>query len=440
MGLRRVKKSNTTDWSVKNGHDRLAEGIKSSVAVKGLGSTRLSLIAILTLIVVGYILSYIYPAQQIADEIYVHLPRITTDSERHDRDKQKYISELDSHIDQELAHHVPPNDTQHEDGRTDHAHEPAHHVHIDAIVRHVLSKLPVLPPVPVSECKDMPVLDNGDCQAVGLRRPPWACSDVIRKSLDEFKATVFDKVQDKSKENRVEKMKTQVDQLFAIWYMLRHSHPKVTTVVVENGHVLRRRVIRYALPDAQIICLNARNGTGGSLVAMRRGLRVITGKMFKDMDWDAVEEVRNKSETVVILENGNERTLDRRTHGLHRFIMLSNREYLRGDEVSMKWACETRRKHEWKGTVSYDMGRSIETQTWEEHERIALNTVRARVHLYYEMPPIVSARFSGSTRFDDGSTSTALVRSVSELRAVFGTDLDVSDLKGYEHTCYVETV
>lgn len=437
MGLRRVKKSNATEWSPKNGHDR-NDGSKSSLVVNGFGSPRLSLIAILTLLVVGYILSYIYPPQQIADEIYVHLPRISTDSERHDRDKQKYIGELDAHIDYELAHHVPPNDTQHEDGRTDHAHEPAHHVHIDAIVRHVLSKSPVLPPVPVSECKDMPVLDNGDCQAVGLRRPPWGCPDMIRKALGEFKAAVFDKVQDKSKEKRVEKMKTQVDQLFAIWYMLQHIHPRVVTVVVENGHVLRRRVIRYALPNAQIISLDAQNGTG-SMTAIRRGVRVIKGKTFKDVDWDTVE-VRNKSETVVILESGNERTLDRRTHGLHRFIMLSNREYLRGDEVSMKWACETRRRDEWKGTVSYDMGRSIEAQTWEEHEKIAMNTVRARVHLYYEIPPIVSARLSGSTAFDDALTNTALVRSVGELRAVFGTDLDVSDLKGYEHTCYVETV
>lgn len=438
MGLRRVKKSNATDWSAKNGTDR-NDPNKLSVGFTALGSTRLSLIAILTLMVVGYILSYIYPAKQIADEIYVHLPRISTHSERHTRDEQNYVSELDSHIDQELAHHVPPNDTQHEDGRTDHAHQPAHHVHIDAIVRHVLSKSPVLPPVPVSECKNMPVLDNGDCQVVGLRRPSWACPDMIRKALVEFKATVFDKVQGKSKEKRIEKMKSHVDELFAIWYMLRHMRPTISTVVVENAHVLRRRAIRYALPNAQIISVNARNGTS-SMAAMRHGVHVIKGKTFKDVDWNA-EEIRNKTETVVILENGNDRTLvDTRRHGLHRFIMLSNREYLRGREVSMKWACETRRKEKWKGIVSYDMGSSIERQTWEEHEKIAMNTVRAWVHLYYEMPPIVSARLSGSTRFDDASTSAALISSVGELRAVFGTDLDVSDLKGYKHTCYVETV
>jgi len=275
-------------------------------------------------------------------------------------------------------------------------------------------------------------LQNGDCPALlQSRRPTWARRERHREGFREFRSVYA------TRPVRDNVGGMQLDHAYGLWSMLRDLNP---TVVIESGahNGQSTWLIRQALPTARVISLDPREA-----VRMLKGVEYLTGSKFRDfgkLDWKGMGV--DVEGSVVFLDDhqsGRRRVFEEgASMGFRRFIMDDNYEYLKGDNLSLRWLCEMDGKERWPGWVADNFGRNRTRQNWEEHLMDA-EMLRKRVKYYYEFPPVVSSELSAQTRFDERVTNEALFTTKEEFdRELAG--VTAKEMNMYTHMAYVEIV
>lgn len=221
------------------------------------------------------------------------------------------------------------------------------------------------------------------------------------------------------------------DHSFALWYTLRSLRP-VPKVVVESGAHRGHSswIIRQALPHAHIISISPEIPT-----IKVDNVKYINGKDFIDfakIRWN--ESGIDRQNAVVLFDDhqsADVRIVEQgRKHGFKRFLYDDNYAYLQGDNLSMKWLCETDGQSTWPGYVKRNFGRRNETQTWDVHMQHA-SRLKKQVKYYVEFPPIMKKReFSSPALVEDRQEFEQLVGPISKQLLEFGV---------YAYICYVET-
>ncbi|PXF47682.1 hypothetical protein BWQ96_02544 [Gracilariopsis chorda] len=270
---------------------------------------------------------------------------------------------------------------------------------------------------------------GGDCEAIGEpRRPSWACTQNMKDAIPEF-ISLYNSRPIQNNFGGV-----LFDHAFALWYTLRMEQPKI---VIESGAFkgLTTWLIREALPAARIISIDPANRA-----RTLRGVEYMTGNNFTDfasIDWAA--KGVNAQDTIVFLDDHQSafrRIFAENKHSFTRFIVEDNYDYLKGDNMSLKWVCERSRKSLWQGTVRDNFGKNKTSQSWEQHLELG-ERLNSSFRTYYEFPPLASSSMTGQTRYDELHSTPAIVTD----RAFFDKHLsrfDKRQFAGYTHLCFAE--
>lgn len=268
--------------------------------------------------------------------------------------------------------------------------------------------------------------DFRTCGALGSNRlPSWANRKLMQMHLPAF-SKLYDKrlIRDNGGGMRY-------DHSFALWYTLRSLRP-VPKVVVESGAHRGHTswMIRQALPHTHIISISP------DMPSIKvRNAKYMNGKDFIDFSKIRWNETGIDTANAVVLfddhQSADIRIIDQgRKKGFKRFVYDDNYAYLEGDNLSMKWLCETEGQQTWPGYVKRNFGRRNETQSWEQHMRHATQ-LKHQVKYYVEFPPIMAARkFSSRALVEDRQVFEQLVGPISKQLLEFGV---------YAYICYVET-
>lgn len=274
--------------------------------------------------------------------------------------------------------------------------------------------------------------DDGDCQAIGPRRPVWDCPQHMRKALLQFRDIYVHRPFFRNNYGM------RVEHSFALWYTLRSLRPTPSTVVengVHQGH--STWLIKKALPQARIISIdpNVPSHT-------EHGVEYFVGKNFTDfnkIDWNSRH--LDPEKTVIFFDDHQSsfrRILkEGRLFGFKRYMIDDNYDLNEGDNYSLKQACERNRKVDWLGEIWDNFKKTSINMTWDEHlENGAL--LEKYVRVYYEFPPIVpSGMFTEpGVPFGKKHRTTALYSKKEDV-----TQLNIGDgheFVRYTHFSYVQ--
>lgn len=272
---------------------------------------------------------------------------------------------------------------------------------------------------------------GGECEAIGPRLPPWANRTAMLEELPLF-AKVYEGRPFKDNSNGM-----RLDHSFALWFILRASHPK-PSVVIESGAYRGHStwLISQALPDVRIISISPE--------APSRRISHVTYLVeddfrdFSEVDWSELDV--DPATAFVFFDDhqsGFRRVIKEGMRmGFRKFVTEDNYDYLKGDNMSLKWVCELTRKDEWRGVVKDNFGKVWTQQTWEEH--LELGQVLAKhVRYYYEFPPIAATKLTKQTRFDENRVTRPLVHDKNLLLSLVGRQPN-DEYNFYTQLCFVE--
>lgn len=267
--------------------------------------------------------------------------------------------------------------------------------------------------------------DFRPCSAIGPRIPAWANRLLMQRHLPFF-SKVYEQRLIKNNGGGM-----RYDHSFALWFTLRNLRPAPKVVVESGAHRGHSTwLIKQALPRAKIVSISPEDP-----MTRIQGVEYKTGKQFTDFSKIAWNETRMDLANAVVLfddhQSADIRIIDQgRKAGFRRFIYDDNYAYPKGDNLSMKWLCETEGQKEWPGVIKRNFGRSSEPQTWEEHIKQAME-LKEQVKYYVEFPPIMKAReYSSPALVEDRIAFEGLVGPISKQPLEFGV---------YAYICYVET-
>lgn len=270
--------------------------------------------------------------------------------------------------------------------------------------------------------------DGGDCQAIGgPRRPNWACYSDMMAALPKF-LKVY-----KRRPFKNNKYGMKLDHSFALYYILRQIQP---TTVIESGALNGHGtwVIRNALPEARIISIDPKRPK-----IRMDGVHYLNGDGFMDyadIDWDELEV--DPKNTLVFLDDHHDNLKRMFTHnyrGFQHFIIEDNYPFPFGDSHSLKWVCETRRKHLWPGFVQDNFGKVKEKKSWSQHLEDGRLFNKA-ASIYYEFPSIVSHKMVPNARSDPYYRSPPIIDDWKDFNELI-RHVSPNELKHSMHLAYV---
>ena len=197
---------------------------------------------------------------------------------------------------------------------------------------------------------------GGDCQALGAssRRPSWAESGKMRKTLSEFSRIYA------QRPFVVNNAGMQITHSFGLWYALRSLRP-VPDFVIESGAKCGHSawIIRQALPHVHLISFDPREPD-----RYMENATYLVGDAFMDfsqVDWNALGV--DPTRTAVLWDDHQDqfkRIVEQGIgKGFRRFIVDDNFAFpmfKASGCLSIKTICETERKHGWAGYVRDDFG------------------------------------------------------------------------------------
>ena len=274
--------------------------------------------------------------------------------------------------------------------------------------------------------------DGGDCEAIGPRRPQWACQNHMRESIAEFLKIYRQRPIDRNIGGM------RFDHSFALWYTLRAIEPRITTVI-ESGtyHGQGTWIIRKALPEARILSIDPREPRYHV-----SGVEYLTVDRFVDFKYVDWESKHIDFDTTAVFfgdhQSGFRRIIEEGMElGFSHFLTEDNYAYLKGDNMSIKWVCERTRANLWPGFVLDNFGKYRIKQTWKEHLDMG-EQLKENVQEYYEFPPLATSECSGQTRFDEKYTTKALIDDEEEFGKI-SKGLHEDEFFSYTHFLYVKT-
>lgn len=272
---------------------------------------------------------------------------------------------------------------------------------------------------------------GGECEAIGPRVPTWANRTRMIEELPVF-AKVYEERPFKDNSNGM-----RLDHSFALWFILRAMEPK-PSVVIESGAYRGHStwLISQALPDVRIISISPE--------APRRRMSHVTYLVedkfrdFSEVDWS--EHDVDPATAFVFFDDhqsGFRRVIEEGMQmGFRKFVTEDNYDYLKGDNMSLKWVCELTRKDEWPGIVQDNFGKTSTHQTWEQHLELG-KTLGKYLRYYYEFPPVASTRVTKQNRFDESRVTRPLVFDKNLLVRLVGRQPN-AEYNFYTHLCFVE--
>lgn len=269
------------------------------------------------------------------------------------------------------------------------------------------------------------------CEAIGGHRlPAWARRRELRESLPSF-LRVYKRRP--VKDNRGGML---IDHSFALYFIMRAVQPKV---VIESGSFKGHStwLIKQTLrKNARVISLDPN-------FPLKRlpGVEYLVGKDFRDFAQINWQELGVDPASAVVLfddhQSGFRRLNEAMAKGFRRMMFEDSYDFLRGDNLSLKWVCERTLRDKWPGKVPDNFGRTLTPQTWETHVEQG-EFLRDNLQVYYEFPPILSSALSGQTRFDPARSSDPLIESYFDFLRYF-SKVPLSLFSEYTHFTYVET-
>lgn len=274
---------------------------------------------------------------------------------------------------------------------------------------------------------------NGDCVAIGPRRPVWDNRNDILRSIPLF-LKIYE-----TRPFKINSGGMRFDHSFGLWYMLKSISPSPDTVIesgARRGH--STWLIKQALPSVRVISLSPE----APLVRYENVLYFNKENFtdFGQFDWNSFG--LDPKRTVVLFDDHQSafRRIFREgmLSGFSKYIMDDNYGFQKGDNLNMKWLCETERKEEWSGAVLDNLGKIKTPQTWSEHI-LQVNELRQKLITYYEFPPTVSQQISNAVSYDEAFAPAPLIRDVHMFNRLMGKEY-ISELRNYVHICYVETI
>lgn len=95
------------------------------------------------------------------------------------------------------------------------------------------------------------VRDQGDCNAIGPRRPEWYNREHLLRSIPEFRR-LYEKRPFKQNAGGM-----RFDHSFALWFMLRQIRPRPKFVIESGAHRGHSTwIIRNSLPSVMIVSIS----------------------------------------------------------------------------------------------------------------------------------------------------------------------------------------